>query len=108
MSGGKRSRDKGQRIEREIVNLHREIGVDAERVPLSGAAGGTFDGDIVIAGTFKAEVKARAGGQGFKTLTRWLADHDVLFLREDRETPLVVMPWRTYERMIKRLTEEKG
>ena len=31
------SRDKGARIEREIVALHIEIGVKAERVPLSGS-----------------------------------------------------------------------
>lgn len=40
------SRDKGARAEREIVHRHRELGVHAERVPLSGAAGGRFIGDV--------------------------------------------------------------
>jgi Holliday junction resolvase len=34
------SRDKGQRIERELVHLHLDAGIPASRVPLSGAAGG--------------------------------------------------------------------
>lgn len=34
---GKASRDKGARRERLVVELHRKIGVKAERVPLSGA-----------------------------------------------------------------------
>ena len=34
---GKPSRDKGARREREIVALHKAVGVKAERVPLSGA-----------------------------------------------------------------------
>jgi hypothetical protein len=36
--GGRRSRQKGDRAEREIVAKHIEIGVHAERYPLSGAS----------------------------------------------------------------------
>jgi len=35
---GVASKRKGSRIEREIVQLHRGIGVHVERVPLSGAS----------------------------------------------------------------------
>ena len=35
---GRRSRDKGARRERAIVELHTACGLRAERVPLSGAA----------------------------------------------------------------------
>ncbi len=35
---GKPSRDKGARRERQLVLLHTEAGIHAERVPLSGAA----------------------------------------------------------------------
>ena len=46
---GKMQRDKGARVEREIVALLHELpGVEAERVPLSGAAGGSSSGDISI------------------------------------------------------------
>ena len=89
---GKFSRDKGGRIEREIVNLLKGEGIHAERVPLSGAAGGQFSGDIKFL-DYVAEVKARKGGTGFKTIERWLGDNDMLFLRRDRAAPLVVMPW---------------
>ena len=34
---GKGSRDKGGRIERELVARHKAIGIHAERYPLSGA-----------------------------------------------------------------------
>ena len=100
MTGGAASRRKGSRIEREIVNRHREIGIHAERVPLSGAAKGSFAGDVIVAGMV-AEVKARSGGSGFKTLERWLGDNDLLFLRRDRAEPLVVLSWATYVRLLK-------
>lgn len=111
-----RSKQKGSRIEREIVQLHRDIGIDAERVPLSGAAGGSFSGDIEITyckfddpyephpkpdlHMLRAEVKARSNGQGFATLERWKGDNDLLFLRRDRRPPLVVMDWETYAKLI--------
>ena len=45
---GRRSRDKGARVERAIVNALQAGGFAAERVPLSGAAGGRYSGDIVL------------------------------------------------------------
>jgi Holliday junction resolvase len=96
----RRSRDKGARIEREIANLHRAAGIGAERVPLSGAAGGLFVGDLVVDGLGRAEVKARADGAGFATIERWLANHDALFLRRDRAAPLVLLPWAVYLRLL--------
>jgi Holliday junction resolvase len=104
---GKASKRKGNRIETEIVNLHRELGIDAARVPLSGSAGGEFSGDIRVAG-LTAEVKARKDGAGFSVIERWLADRDILFLRRDRAMPLAVLPWRVYARMIAAFTKEHG
>lgn len=98
---GAMSRRKGGRIEREIVQRHVDIGIPAERIPLSGSAGGSFAGDVQVAGLGRCEVKARANGNGFATLARWLGTHDALFLRQDRADPLVVLPWSTYERLIK-------
>ncbi len=48
MSGGRAPRRKGQRIERVLVRLLQAHGFAAERMPLSGAAGGRFSGDVVI------------------------------------------------------------
>jgi len=36
--GGAKHRRKGDNVERQIVALHRDMGVHAERVPLSGAS----------------------------------------------------------------------
>lgn len=96
---GKVSRDKGLRRERAIVEIHIKSGIHAERVPLSGASryqGNSGDIDIYARGRgtppYTAEVKARGNGGGFKTLARWLASHDALFLWQDRAAPLVVLP----------------
>ncbi len=89
-------------IEREVVNLHRERGIEAERVPLSGAAGGSFAGDVVIAQRIRAEVKTRGNGSGFVTLEKWLGRNDALFLRRDRADPLVVLPARTWFALLDR------
>jgi Holliday junction resolvase len=98
---------KGARIEREIVAAHAELGIAGERVPLSGAAryrGNGADVDLYVFGPDAApivcEVKARASGEGFQTLERWLGDADALFLRRDRADPLVVLPWQTWARLV--------
>jgi Holliday junction resolvase len=41
---GRRSRNKGARVERAIVARLQKLGLDAQRVPLSGSAGGLFGG----------------------------------------------------------------
>ena len=104
----KMQRDKGARCEREIVTLHKAIGIKAERVPLSGATryqGNSADIDVYAFGDDAAplvcEVKARAKGEGFATITRWLGDNDALFLRQNNAKPFAVVPWRTWERLLK-------
>lgn len=92
---GRSSKRKGDRIERELVALHRELGIEAARVPLSGAAGGDFSGDLHLTlgeRRLRAEVKTRGNGDGFKTLERWLGGNDLLFLRRDWAEPPVLLP----------------
>jgi hypothetical protein len=96
-------RDKGLRIEREIVDLHKAIDVHAERYPLSGARRFRGSGHVVDvypfgidAATLVAEVKARKDGGGFIRLERWLGEFDDLFLRRNHADPLVVLPWRVW------------
>ena len=70
---GRRSRSKGARTERSIVNALQANGIAAVRVPLSGAVGGRFAGDIVLplmGRDLCVEVKARA--DGFRELYCWL------------------------------------
>ena len=91
---GKMQRDKGARVEREIVQRFIDIGLHAEKIPLSGAAGGSFSGDLLVGGR-KVEVKARKDGTGFKLLYRWLGDNDFLVCKQDRTEPLVIMTIKT-------------
>lgn len=102
-----RQKQKGDRAERAIVQKLKGLGLHAQRVPLSGAAGGYFGGDLTIEvpglGNILGEVKSRQGGGGFKLIEAWLGSNDLLFLKRDREDPLVVMPWEVFERFIERV-----
>jgi Holliday junction resolvase len=94
-SGGRRSRDKGNRTERALVRTLQAAGFAAERVPLSGSAGGKFAGDVsvpLLGIDRTVEVKVRANG--FRELYRWLAGADILVVKRDRAEPLVVLPLR--------------
>jgi hypothetical protein len=91
--GGRRSRDKGNRAERAIVRFLQERGFAAERIPLSGSAGGKFRGDVsipLLSVDRVAEVKCRANG--FRELYAWLDARDLLIVKADRREPLVVIP----------------
>jgi hypothetical protein len=106
---GARHRRKGDRVERELVRLHTDIGVKAERYPLSGASrfrGSGHDLDVYVFGPDEAplvaEVKARKDGSGFATLDRWLGKYDVLFLRRDHAETLALVPWRVWARLLSR------
>jgi hypothetical protein len=93
MKGGRRSRDKGNRAERALVRVLQDHGFAAERVPLSGSAGGRYKGDLTVSllGIERcAEVKVR--GTGFAMLYAWLVERDLLIVRADRREPLVVLP----------------
>jgi len=89
---GRRSRSKGVRTERSIVNALKASGTAAVRVPLSSAVGGRFAGDIVLplmGHDLCVEVKARANG--FRELYCWLNERDVLIVKADRQEPLVIL-----------------
>jgi hypothetical protein len=93
--GGRRSRDKGNRTERAIVAFLQNSGFAAERVPLSGSAGGKYVGDVTIpllGRDMCVEVKVRA--HGFGQLYAWLDGREILIVRQDRREPLVILPLR--------------
>jgi hypothetical protein len=88
---GRRSRSKGVRIERGIVNAPEAYGLAAVRVPLSGAVGGRFAGDIILPPMGRdlcVEVKVRA--DGFRELSCWLNERNMI-VKADRQEPLVVL-----------------
>ena len=61
-------------------------------MPLSGAVGGRFAGDIIlplVGRDLCVEVKARA--DGFRELYRWLNERGLLIVKADRQEPLVVV-----------------
>ena len=92
MSGGRSSREKGMRAERQIVELLRAFGFDAHKVPLSGAVTG-FESDVELRvgnKVFRLESKMRA--HGFGLLYRWLTGVDALIVKADRKPMLVVLP----------------
>ena len=93
MTGGRASRQKGDRMERALVKTLQAAGFGAERVPLSGSAGGSYKGDFttpLMGRDLVVEAKARA--DGFATLYGWLESRDLLVVKADRKEPLVVLP----------------
>ena len=89
-------RRKGDRFERELVHKLEKAGIPALRVPMSG--GGSIPGDVLYGPNhrYRAEAKKRAGGEGWKTLERWLAGNESLILGRDRADPLVVLEWGVF------------
>jgi hypothetical protein len=109
MSGGRASRQKGNRTERAIVHLLQQRGFGAERVPLSGAARGRFGGDIsvpLLGIDRRVEVKCR--GNGFRELYSWLDGADFLIVRADRREPLVVLPLKLAAEIAALAERQKG
>jgi Holliday junction resolvase len=102
MSGGRSAKRKGTRVEQGLVRQLIELGLVCSRVPLSGAAGGNFSGDIHLelrGRVHKVEVKAR---REFRTLHNWLArgGANLLLLKADRQGPLVVLPLSFFAELV--------
>ena len=103
---GKMSRDKGARVEREIVNTHIAAGIHAERYDARrGQFGATssYDIDVYWKGKEEAplcgEIKAR------KELPKWqreaLGENDFLVLRENGHAPMYVVPHHVWIKLLK-------
>ena len=103
MAGGRSSKTKGTRVERELVKKLEKDGIPAWRVPLSGAIGGSLNSDIKIGPDkeWDCEVKARKGGGGFVQIVRWLGNNQCLFLKRDFQDPLVVVEWDVFVDLFK-------
>lgn len=101
---------KGRRVEHDLVELHEAAGIPAARVRASGALahkfGHHFCGDLKVwflgssAPPLVGEIKSRAGGAGFQTLSRWLAENDLLVLKQNGAQPMIVLPWATWVQVL--------
>lgn len=83
------------------------MGVHAERVPLSGGArynGGGHDLDIYALGREVAplccEAKIRKALPAW--LRKWLGINDAVFFRDNNGETMVLLPARTWVRLVKR------
>src|SRR6516162_3401590 len=91
ISGGRSSREKGMRAERQIVELFRQVGLEAYRVPLSGVSAG-FKSDVEVrigSRTLRLESKVRA--KEFTLLYRWLFGVAALVVKADRKPSLIIL-----------------
>lgn len=79
------------------MNLHKEQGIEALRIPLSGSMTG-FKNDVVIKG-LEGECKVR--GHGFKQLYEWLGIADFLAVKADNKEWMIVLPLKTWLSLIK-------
>lgn len=88
-----KSRNKGDRSEREIVNLHLERGFQCERTLESGKRSNSpvvWDINLhTTLGTLKGESKVRA--KGFKEIYAWKEGNDFLCIKADRRKRLYVI-----------------
>jgi len=84
---GRFQKRKGYRGERNLVQILKKAGFEAQRIPLSGSTS-FAKGDILIEKK-RMEVKWRK--DGFKQLYKWLENVDYLALKADRKEYLVVM-----------------
>jgi len=99
---GRSQKQKGYRVERKLVHMFEHEGIQARRQPMSGAIVG-FPHDLVvdILGGSSVEAKARANGEGFKTIQRWKGNAEILLLVEDRQLPTVVLDWKYFIHLVK-------
>lgn len=89
-------------FEREIVHALQELGLSAEKIPLSGAAGGSFTGDISVpvqGEDWRLECKRRK--RSFVTVYQCIGDNKAVVIRDDHTPALVVMPLETFAKLAK-------
>lgn len=85
MPGGKAPKNKGDRLERDFV---KRFG--GERTFWQPEQGDEKRGDILNA-PYIGRVECKARAYGFTRIYKWLEPVDALYIREDRQKPLVVM-----------------
>src|SRR5437764_683728 len=90
----------------KLVQLHKALGIHAERYPLSGASrfrGRSHDVDIYAFGEDEvpivAEVKSSRSNSGFARIDSSLSNYGGLILRRNNTDPLVLVSWGAWARL---------
>lgn len=97
---GLKSRRKGLGFERECVNYFQSVGLAAERVPLSGAAGGSYLGDLTCPVQGRDRVfEAKRRKAGFKFITDSMGSNYGLIVRDDKSPALVILRMEDFARL---------
>lgn len=104
-----RSREKGDRFERQCVHDLNDMGVPARRVPMSGSANTTHDTDdlIVEVNGYEQRLECKTRARAWGDLFGWLQapKHSnppfALLIKADRTETLVVMPLATFAQLSK-------
>jgi len=101
MRGGRGAKRKGSCFEREVVKLLQELGLAAERVPLSGAVKTSrFDHDICVpvrGEDVRIEAKRRA--RAFGTIDSMLGGNFAVVFRDDRSRVMVAMTLASFAKL---------
>lgn len=101
--GGRSPKRKGSSFEREVVHALQDLGLAAERVPLSGAVKHPkFDHDITVpVRGHDVRLEAKRRKRAFATVDKMLGTNYALICRDDRSRPLVVMTLETFAELAK-------
>jgi hypothetical protein len=106
-----KSKQKGYRLEADVVRRLKEAGINAERIPLSGSMGGKYSSDVVI-GTpddphVRIECKNRESLPEY--LWRLLGPVDWLVLKKNNHPALALIRFDDLIRLLtKALQSEQG
>lgn len=105
---GKSSKAKGAAFEREVVLRFEEMGIKAQKMPLSGAIPG-FEGDVTIWPAnhidFKMRVECKRRARGFGTIYSAMQQSDphMVVCRDDRKDEFYILPRETMKLVFEKM-----
>lgn len=99
-----KAKGKGDRLERDVVNLHRDLDIPSERTLEKGARSDgspTWDIDLYVKGVEEAPMIGECKNQEKigDYIWDWLGDNDFLVMKKNRKERLYVIPeriWKEY------------
>lgn len=103
---GRKSKDKGYRFENALRIVLNAFG-PCERMPLSGAIGGDFSGDLRwLIRNVRMKIQCKKKARGFKLIYNELKSHDALIIGADREPPVLCIPLHKFAEIFLHEPEE--